>query len=67
MAAGALLLVGLPGLSGQTAYAGEATTPAPLVAAPELGVQFNADADGDGGQCGGATGQQWAASPDWTM
>jgi len=51
----------ITGLSGTAAYAGEA---APQTAAPEMGVQFNPD--GDPGQCTGATGQQWAASPDWT-
>ncbi|MFD5543883.1 hypothetical protein ACFWIJ_40320 [Streptomyces sp. NPDC127079] len=59
LAAGALLTVGL---SGTAAYATEA---APLAVAPQLGVQFNAD--GDPGQCGGTTGEQWAASPDWTQ
>ncbi|MEU3985664.1 hypothetical protein AB0F77_37315 [Streptomyces sp. NPDC026672] len=50
------------GLSGTAAYA---TETAALAAAPQLGIQFNAD--GDAGQCGGATGEQWAASPDWTQ
>lgn len=49
------------GLSGTAAHATQA---APQFAAPEIGVQFNPD--GDGGQCTGATGQQWAPSPDWT-
>ncbi|WP_329347417.1 hypothetical protein OG226_01400 [Streptomyces sp. NBC_01261] len=50
------------GLSSTAAYATEA---APLSAAPQLGIQFNAD--GDPGQCGGQTGEQWAPSPDWTQ
>jgi hypothetical protein len=50
------------GLSGTAAYATEA---APRGVAPQLGIQFNAD--GDAGQCGGRTGEQWAASPDWTQ
>lgn len=50
------------GLSGTTAYA---TETAPQSVAPEIGIQFNPD--GDPGQCGGTTGQQWAASPDWTQ
>jgi hypothetical protein len=59
LAAGALMVAGM---SGTAAYAAEA---APLAAAPQLGVQFNAD--GDPSQCGGTTGEQWAASPDWTQ
>ncbi|MBD0741268.1 hypothetical protein [Streptomyces sp. CBMA152] len=50
------------GLSGTAAHAAPA---APLAAAPAIGIQYNAD--GDAGQCGGATGQQWATSPDWTQ
>ncbi|MEI5527882.1 hypothetical protein WB401_43725 [Streptomyces brasiliscabiei] len=59
VAAGAFMAAGL---SGTAAYATEA---APLGAAPQLGIQFNAD--GDAGQCGGRTGEQWTASPDWTQ
>lgn len=59
LAAGAFMVAGL---SSTTAYATETT---PLGAAPQLGIQFNAD--GDAGQCGGRTGEQWAASPDWTQ
>ncbi|MEU9348430.1 hypothetical protein AB0D74_45280 [Streptomyces sp. NPDC048278] len=58
LAAGALTTAGMSGTA-------MAAVTAPLVAAPEIGVQFNAD--GDAGQCGGTTGQQWAASPDWTQ
>lgn len=32
----------------------------------EIGVSFTVDPGGDAGQCGGATGQQWSPSPDWT-
>ncbi|MFF3847817.1 hypothetical protein [Streptomyces sp. NPDC002328] len=59
LAAGAFMVAGL---SSTAAHASET---APLAAAPQLGVQFNAD--GDAGQCGGRTGEQWAASPDWTQ
>ncbi|MEE1762186.1 hypothetical protein [Streptomyces sp. SP18BB07] len=59
LAAGAFMVAGL---SGTAAYA---TEEAPRAAAPQLGIQFNAD--GDAGQCGGRTGEQWTASPDWTQ
>ncbi|MFD5746362.1 hypothetical protein [Streptomyces sp. NPDC127033] len=59
LAAGVFVIAGL---SSTTAYA---TETAPLSAEPQIGIQFNAD--GDAGQCGGRTGEQWAASPDWTQ
>lgn len=59
LAAGAFIVAGL---SSTAAYA---TETAPLGAAPQLGIQFNPD--GDEGQCGGTTGEQWTASPNWTQ
>ncbi|MER6411042.1 hypothetical protein [Streptomyces humidus] len=57
LAAGALIA----GLTGTTAHATEST----LRTAPaEIGIQFNPD--GDAGQCGGTTGQQWSSNPDFT-
>ncbi|MCX5199829.1 hypothetical protein OOK31_39175 [Streptomyces sp. NBC_00249] len=37
---------------------------APLIAFPEIGIQFNAD--GNAGQCGGRTGEQWHLDENWT-
>lgn len=59
LVAGAFLVAGL---SSTAAYASEA---APASVPPQLGVQFNAD--GDAGQCGGTTGEQWTSSPGWTQ
>ncbi|MEW2574011.1 hypothetical protein [Streptomyces sp. NPDC047070] len=52
-------------VAGLSSTAAHATEAAPRSAAPQLGIQFNAD--GDAGQCGGRTGEQWAPSPDWTQ
>ncbi|KUN75794.1 hypothetical protein AQJ64_40960 [Streptomyces griseoruber] len=57
LAAGALIV----GLSGTAAHASETGA---LTAAAEIGIQFNPD--GDAGQCGGTTGQQWGGTPDFT-
>ncbi|MGW2259061.1 hypothetical protein ACWCXE_14660 [Streptomyces sp. NPDC001780] len=57
LAAGAFMV---GGLSSTAAYASEAS---PLSAEPQLGIQFNPDGTG---QCEGRTGEQWAASPNWT-
>ncbi|MFD9791940.1 hypothetical protein ACFWXK_13420 [Streptomyces sp. NPDC059070] len=59
LAVGALVAAGF---TGTAAHAAPAT---PSAAAPAIGIQFNPD--GDAGQCGGRTGQQWATSPDWSQ
>ncbi|WP_190087665.1 hypothetical protein [Streptomyces melanogenes] len=59
LAAGALATAGLTGTAAHAVPTG------PRAAAPEVGIQYNPD--GDAGQCGGRTGQQWATSPDWTQ
>ncbi|MFC9432136.1 hypothetical protein [Streptomyces sp. NPDC056987] len=59
LAAGVFMVVSL---SSTAVYATEA---APASVEPQLGIRFNPD--GDAGQCGGRTGEQWAASPNWTQ